>query len=1754
MASHITLKANGLNTSPNSLEVQDGAMTVAKNVIIRRQDILEPRRGFKLYGDAYPLLTDRTKQLFEYQNLIIRHYANKLQYDNGLGMFSDFAGDYLEQQTGLRIKTISSNGNLYFTTSEGVQKISALSASDFTTSTGFITPAGGIKALDVNASLQLIQGNQTGFLPQDSAVAYRIVWSINDANSNLIQGVPSQRAEIYNEFNTLLSMDLNSLVAGIDNISSAGNSLITDTDYLSLAVSGSAVASILQTNVLALASKLDVDIYFANSGKLASYTGVINGTTAGVTIYANNAGVAGNSISLTFDGVQTIQNAIDTYNIANPLAQINLNTGDGTQIPGVFAVYSGTPAGATTGISLQALTAGTVGNSITLLFNGSNTINAAIASWNTNNPNNEVQLTSGDGTQIPTAGSISLTGGSGGVTINLSGGVDATTGTTPLAVSSLIDNNNNFYTLTFTGSSTISDYFYAGQQINLTDFTVPNGIISGPQTIISIDDSTASLTFQNPTVVIGDATLLGDVHNYEYTTIVSTAGTGQISDLTTLIIDTPTPDNEYLVIQDAIDRIISKLQTERNAVIPTQSILDYADNLDITTTANVNLTFTIPKLVTQDYFYQIYRSNTVSATGTTVLNNLTPDDEMQLVFEGFPTPEQLAAGTISVLDITSDGFKGAFLYTNAQTGEGIQNANEVPPFALDINRFKNCIFYANTKTKQIETISLLGVVNLINDFNVGVTPVITISDGTLTSNYKFVTGLQQKTDIQFITDVSSAYNGKRFNINTAANVEQYTFYYKTNTGGDIAPTTNGNITAISTGIGTSTITSAVHGLLTGDRVDISSTDSVPSIDGTYYVTVIDVNNFTIPITVTTAGQIGKWSRNAIIKEIQIIENSSANDIAAKSAVAIGTFGNDFLTTVTTDTVEITNVTSGATIGSTSGSMPSGVIFTTIQAGRGEDPSTGQVLLSQLVSPAQAVDETSRSLVRIINQDPNSPVYAFYLSANDGIPGQIEFEARNLNTDPFYILANNADVGQSFKPNISPLLSPKITNISTGIATITTSGPHGLVVGQKIILNSTNTTPSLDGIQTVSFVNSTTQFQINKILTVGSSSASYNLLTNLVPSSNQAKINRVYFSKLNQPEAVPILNFFDVGGSDKAILRIFPLRDSLFVFKEDGLYRISGENAPFSLALFDSSCFLIAPDSLGVTNNLIYCWTTQGVSTVAEAGVSFAISRPIDNLILPVQSSDFTSFKTSTFGIGYESDNSYTVYTVQDPTDVVATIGYRFNNLTNTWTIIDKTNTAGFIHYIDDKMYLGAGDINFIEQERKTSSRLDYADRELPFTISLNKLNGKLLTLPDVSQLSIGDVLVQTQTLTPYTFNRLLEKLDLDPNIGIFNLTTIPIANQTVTITSAVSTNLIIGDFVQLINTDCTPSIDGLYQVFGVPNSTSFTINITQPILVAGTSGQGRYLYSNSQSIISSGIDLRTKLVALASKLDGDPGTGSHNYSNLIASRVGVAITNSSTGNPTIITSTGHDLISGREITITGNTGSIPSINGIQIVTVIDTDHFSIPISTTTSGSGGSFNTDDSSFIDIATCYNAIIAHLNADTGVTINNFTSIQQSTSLETIITNINPILKNITLGLDLELVLGPVLVFKAIDCMTQYAPITMGDPLSFKHMSEATLMFTNRAFSTASISFSTDLLPQFIPVSFNSDGPGLFGFGNFGQGYFGGASNSAPLRTYVPRNAQRCRYLNVQFNHKIAREKFELLGITVTGNSTQSTRAYRE
>jgi hypothetical protein len=412
----------------------------------------------------------------------------------------------------------------------------------------------------------------------------------------------------------------------------------------------------------------------------------------------------------------------------------------------------------------------------------------------------------------------------------------------------------------------------------------------------------------------------------------------------------------------------------------------------------------------------------------------------------------------------------------------------------------------------------------------------------------------------------------------------------------------------------------------------------------------------------------------------------------------------------------------------------------------EDTTIGQVKVFTTGTAAQNLDNTARSLVKVINRyTANNQVYAYYLSQADQIPGQLSIEARTLEIAKFYALSNSVTVGAV---NYSPSIAPEnnaITAITAGPnSVITTTSPHGLAVGSTVILAGTNN--NIDGSYLVNAKTSTT-FTITRagITAAGTVGAFKNAANANGASDNEVAKNRLYYSKQQQYEAAPLLNYFDVGSGDKEIIRLVPLRDSLFVLKEDGVYRVTGSGpSSFAVSIFDNTTIIIGSDTATIGNNQVYCFSNQGIVTISDTGVSI-ISRPIENQILPLAA--HSNIKSKAFGVFYQTDRKYILSMPMLDTDTVSTIQYIYNNITNCFTNWDLSKTCGLVNPRDDKLYFGAGDIDFIEEERKDFARTDFSDREYDLTVTTYDSATFALKLSSVDEAAIGDVVVQTQTHT-----------------------------------------------------------------------------------------------------------------------------------------------------------------------------------------------------------------------------------------------------------------------------------------------------------------------------------------------------------------------------------------------------------------------
>ena len=1688
----LTVK-RGLVTSPNELARPDGAADIMDNCVIDSDNVIEPRRGFAEFGNS----TDDqsvVKQLLTYKGRILRHFSNKLSFDStGNGSFLNFSGSYSELVNRLRIKYFELNSNLYFTTNEGIKKISAKSADDLSTSSGYITNSGGVKAVGLEANTV---PTVSGFLPAQSKVAYKLLWARKDANGNVIRGVPSSRHVVTNN-----SIDLNvgesfnievlDAGAGIHKSFDATSSISDGTQIIFLAA-----AVNITDNTIALTSGATDHNYQTNDLiKLKQ-----NGSDALPTGLA-----AGNYYVIRVD--------------TNKIKLKTTPTGTEVDITatGVSGIVESTTVGKTITIASHGYTDGT---KVRLFSTLANELDAAQTYYIRNKTTDTFQLSATDaGTIITLTKKIGTSEIYSGISNNDFFTFDSPTN--KFAVWFNISGNDPSPTSSLLlGRQLVQVPIY-----NITTKNKVNYASKIAESLFSISDIQVEIGSSTITITNRDG---GDVLN---------ANQGSI-------------DISYAIISTAYDGQIT-----------------------VGTPCNVYITSTVPNEIdSKDFFYEVYRTAIVTVSTGLTLNDIDPGEEFQKIYESPVSTNGTIPTEIEFDDYISEVFRegGSYLYINPVTGEGILQANEAPPIAHDVAIFKGSAFYANTKERHRLQLSMLNV----SQYNSGVSKMY-IGNSSKLGVYTFI---GQNEIIDFTAKKKSeTVGGSYFDIFTAQNKIKYRVWFDK---GYI--TFNFNQTSINSTSNEITITN--HGLATNDTVFIDGT-TLPGglLEKSYYV--IRISSNVIKLSNSIGGSevdLDATSGNASIShtsQTPVLDNcllvkiplklyddtvqgtidafkyafsdisdfevnnmyyefdsnynvSSVNDtITIKNhgfingdtivfskecpdGISIGT--TYYVIDKTSDTFKISLSLAGPSVNLTSKSgiarvtyiEPSSIIRfvysdngevdpitqsvpasgwlnpSVFRTGIGEDASLNHVLLSGLASQSLSIEDTARSLERVINKDPNSPVNAYYLSGLNDLPGILLFESRSLLDDPFYIAFSEEFL--DFSGNTITVFEPSlpIVKIVTKIESpfletpyqFTTSTNHNFILNQEIYTYIDPTTdsiknPTIIGKKLISNIISPNKFTLYNVMSVNLSSFDTAIVFPAdVVSDNSVNPNRVYFSKIYQPEAVPLVNYIDIGPRDKKIQRIIALRDSLAVLKEEGVYIISGQSAPnFALRLCDSSALTFAPDTAISLNNLVYVLTSQGVVTVSETGVQI-MSRNIENKIQEVTNTRF-DYKLMSWGMSSESDRCYILWLPEKTTDGYATQAFRYNTFTRAWTRWTKPANCGVVNPSDDRIYLGdSSGRPYVLQERKNFERQDYSDREIIRTLGSNAISGTTFTLSSVAELAAGDVITQTQYLDINKFNRFLKKLDRDLSSS-GSITSASAANPT--IITSIGHGLSSGDVIDITVTNSTPKISGLYPITFLSSNT-FSINVN--VTVAGTTGTWRLnknYYSQLKAVTGDSLGDKLQQVELKLQSDGIP---------------------------------------------------VPTSTGSNVSTII------------------------------ASNFNAIVQTLN-DPLVLGNNFKDYKEVTDIltyEVLITGVNPLVNTVTVKASNKFVVGDISVFKGIKCVVQYAPQHFGKPEMTKQISEGTLIFDQNNFWGGVIAYSSDRSFDFKEVAVSSKGPGYWDGYSWANVTFGGLGNEVPMRTLIPADKTRCRYLHVQFKHVNAREKWKLLGVSLEPREV-SSRGYR-
>lgn len=110
------------------------------------------------------------------------------------------------------------------------------------------------------------------------------------------------------------------------------------------------------------------------------------------------------------------------------------------------------------------------------------------------------------------------------------------------------------------------------------------------------------------------------------------------------------------------------------------------------------------------------------------------------------------------------------------------------------------------------------------------------------------------------------------------------------------------------------------------------------------------------------------------------------------------------------------------------------------------------------------------------------------------------------------------------------------------------------------------------------------------------------------------LNRVMYSKADEPEAVPAMNYNDVGDPTEAIIAIKTLRDKAIIVKERSVWKLTGgDPLSFSFQLMDGTTSVVDGRTVQSLANKVYALSLQGIVSISESVQ--IVSRRITDLLV-----------------------------------------------------------------------------------------------------------------------------------------------------------------------------------------------------------------------------------------------------------------------------------------------------------------------------------------------------------------------------------------------------------------------------------------------------------------------------------------------------------------------------------------------------------
>lgn len=250
------------------------------------------------------------------------------------------------------------------------------------------------------------------------------------------------------------------------------------------------------------------------------------------------------------------------------------------------------------------------------------------------------------------------------------------------------------------------------------------------------------------------------------------------------------------------------------------------------------------------------------------------------------------------------------------------------------------------------------------------------------------------------------------------------------------------------------------------------------------------------------------------------------------------------------------------------------------------------------------------------------------------------------------------------------------------------------------------------------------------------------------STADVRSNGIQWSKTDQPEHVPEGNFALVGSGKHEILTMVSTKDALFIFKTDGIWRLTGSGAlsGWRIDPVDKSTFVLNSRSAVELDGQVYAWTNRGVVMVGQYGVpdenllsARAIGTDLD--AIETELGKYASASPAAFLAANDNTHELMVGAPASASDSTTSNVYVYNTKTRAWTRWVKTLTSMFLNPSDGLLHFVSADDEKLHQER-SGGTVNSAD--LDYSVTINDVTSVTITIAGGSGWTpaVGDALVK----------------------------------------------------------------------------------------------------------------------------------------------------------------------------------------------------------------------------------------------------------------------------------------------------------------------------------------------------------------------------------------------------------------------------